>query len=178
VDAKRGARTHACRVETHLAARPVEHNILEEKQRIVITVGLPGSGKSTYLKQLGVNAISSDAIRLLLADDATIQTIHVRVFATMRWLLRHRIAIGRPVSYVDATHLTVAERAPYVTIARAYGCDLEAVFFDVPVEVCQERNRQRHRVVPEEAIEAMLARLVPPSLDEGFNRITIPSPRP
>jgi predicted kinase len=138
-------------------------------------VGLPGSGKSTYLNRLAVNAISSDAVRLLLADDATIQTIHERVFATMRYILRHRIAIGRPVSYVDATHLTVAERAPYVSIARAYGCDLEAVFFDVPVEVCQQRNRRRRRVVPEEAIEAMQLKLVPPTVEEGFSRIIVVS---
>jgi predicted kinase len=143
------------------------------RQRIVIVVGLPGSGKSTYLHKLGVNAISSDAIRLLLADDATIQTIHAQVFATMRYLLRRRLALGRPVSYVDATHLTVSERAPYVKIARAFDCDLEAVYFDVPVEVCQERNRLRHRVVPAEAIEAMRAKLVPPSLEEGFSRITV-----
>jgi predicted kinase len=136
-------------------------------------VGLPGSGKSTYLQQLGVNAISSDAIRLLLADDATIQTIHAQVFATMRYLLRRRLALGRPVSYVDATHLTIAERAPYVRIARAFGCDLEAVFFDVPVAVCQERNRLRRRVVPEAAIEAMQAKLVPPSLEEGFSKIIV-----
>ena len=65
-----------------------------------------------------------------------------------------------------------------MSIARAYGCDLEAVFFDVPVEVCQERNRQRQRVVPQEAIETMRAKLVAPTVDEGFNRITIPIPRP
>ena len=136
-------------------------------------VGLPGSGKSTYLQHLGANAISSDAIRLLLADDATVQTIHAQVFATMRYLLRGRLVARRPVSYVDATHLTPGERAPYVGISRAYRCDLEAVFFDVPVAICQERNRLRQRIVPQEAIEEMRARLAPPSLEEGFSRIVV-----
>jgi predicted kinase len=152
---------------------PSDTSSSDPRQRIVIMVGLPGSGKSTWLQQLGVTAISSDAVRLLLADDATIQTIHPQVFATMRYLLRRRLAIGRPVSYVDATHLTPAERAPYVTIARKFGCDLEAVFFDIPAEICQQRNRQRQRIVPEEAIEAMRSKLVPPSLEDGFTRITI-----
>lgn len=144
--------------------------------RIVITVGLPGSGKSTWLARQDLTAISSDAIRQLLADDPTDQSIHVRVFATIRYLLRQRLAIGRPVSYVDATHLTPAERAPYVTIARAFDAQLEAVFFDVPIGVCMERNLARNRNVPREAIETMAAKLVPPSLDEGFCRITTVNP--
>jgi predicted kinase len=148
------------------------------KQRIVITVGLPGSGKSSYLAGLGVNTISSDAVRLLLADDAAIQTIHAQVFATMRYLLRRRLALGRPVTYLDATHLTVSERAPYVRIAHALGCELEALYFDVPIEVCQERNRARQRFVPPEAIAAMRNKLVPPTLDEGFHRITVLPPDP
>jgi predicted kinase len=136
-------------------------------------VGLPGSGKSTYLERLGVTPLSSDAVRLLLADDATDQTIHGRVFATIRYLLRQRLAVGRAVTYIDATHLTPGERRPYVKIARQYDCKVEAVFFDVPLEVCIARNRGRARVVPVEAMRKMAAKLVPPRATEGFSRVTV-----
>jgi len=144
-----------------------------DAQRLVILVGLPGSGKSSYLERLGVTALSSDAVRHLLADDMTDQTIHSRVFRTLRYLARQRLAIGRPVTYVDATHLTPDERRPYIKIAHWYGCEVEALFFDVPLDVCLARNRGRARVVPEQAVREMAAKLVPPALEEGFSRVTV-----
>ena len=141
--------------------------------RIVVLVGLPGSGKSTYLEQLGVRGLSSDAIRQLLADDETDQTIHARVFQTLRYLLGQRLELGRPVTYIDATNLTPQERRPYLEIGRARGCDVEALFFDVPLPVCLDRNAQRRRVVPAETLRKMSAKLVPPTTEEGFARVSV-----
>lgn len=138
----------------------------------MVLVGLPGSGKSAWLERQGIVGISSDAIRQWLADDATDQTIHARVFLTMRYLLRHRLAIGRPVSYLDATHLTPEERRPYIQIAEWYGCDAEALYFDVPLDVCRARNLSRNRIVPDEAMERMAAKLIPPDVAEGFTKVT------
>lgn len=142
------------------------------RPKIVVLTGLPGSGKSTYLEKLGVTGLSSDEIRRLLSDDPTNQTIHPQVFATLRYLLKRRIQLGRPVTYIDATNLTRYERRPYIKLAQLYDCNVESIFFDVPVEVCQERNRRRNRVLPDDVIAQMAARLVPPAKEEGFSKVT------
>ena len=140
--------------------------------RIVVLVGLPGSGKSTWLERQGVRGLSSDTIRGLLADDERDQTIHDRVFQTVRFLLRQRLEIGRPATYIDATNLRREERRPYLEIGREFACDVEAVWFDVPLAVCLARNAERNRVVPREVLLEMAGRLVPPDLEEGFAKVT------
>jgi len=135
-------------------------------------VGLPGSGKSAYLKDRD-GVLSSDEIRRLLCDDPTNQSIHRETFATLRRLLRARLELGRPITYIDATNLTPAERRPYIKLAKLYNAVAEAIFLDAPVEECQRRNRLRDRVVPDDVIGKMSGRLITPSADEGFKRVMI-----
>jgi predicted kinase len=141
------------------------------RQRIVVCVGLPGSGKSTWLSYKRSKALSSDDVRVLLSDNVANMTIHADVFAAIRHLVEKRLELGCRVTYVDATHLTPWEREPYFAIARKHQCVVEAVFFDIPLELCLVRNRARRRKVPVAALRRMAKKMVEPTKAEGFSRI-------
>src|SRR5690348_16977358 len=140
---------------------------------VVLAIGLPGSGKTTWFKRRGVTPLSSDLLRSILFDDITEQRYQGLVFSTLRSLLRARLIAKMPWNYVDATNLSPHERRQWIKMAKSFGYEVQAVFFDVPLAVCMERNRKRERAVTDEVMQKMAERLRPPTFKEGFEKITV-----
>ena len=142
--------------------------------KVIFTVGLPGSGKSTFVKQLAIseNAVilSSDAIRQELFGDATKQKSRV-VFRTLYERLNNLVAKGFSV-IVDATNI---ERDRRVFALRKLPSSIkkECYYFDTPYSICVARNQQRKRHVPLLVMEKMRKHLEFPTVGEGFDVVHI-----
>jgi predicted kinase len=148
------------------AARP-------SKGVVVLAIGLPGSGKSSWFKRHNITPLSSDLLRALLFDDPTEQRFQDLIFSNLRSMLKARLIARRPMNHVDATNLSPHERSGWIKLAKDYGYEVQAVFFDVPVEVCLARNERRERKVPEDAMRRMAGKLKQPTFEEGFSKITV-----
>jgi predicted kinase len=143
------------------------------KGYVVLAIGLPGSGKTTWFGRRGITPLSSDLLRNILFDDVEEQRYQGLVFSTLRSLLRARLIARMPMNYVDATNLSIHERRQWIKMSKSFGYEVQAVFFDVPLEVCLDRNRQRDRSVSEDVMRKMAEKLKPPVFEEGFEKITV-----
>jgi predicted kinase len=143
------------------------------KGTVVLAIGLPGSGKSSWFKRHSIHPLSSDLLRELLFDDAQEQRFQDLVFSNLRSMLKARLIARRPMNYVDATNLTPHDRQSWIKLAKDYGYDVQGVFFDVPLDVCLERHQRRGRAVPEDVMRKMAGKLKPPTFEEGFSKITV-----
>ena len=127
---------------------------------IVLFIGIPASGKSSFYKE-----------RFFLT--------HVRINRDMlktrrREELLIRACLESKAKFLlENTNLTRAVRAPYIALAKNAGFRVVGYFFDLPAAEAANRNKLRPEPerVPPVAIWAARKRLEPPALDEGFDEL-------
>lgn len=121
---------------------------------LIVLCGASGSGKSTFAQKhfAATEVVSSDQCRALVSDDENDQSVTGAAFALLHDIIDKRLQVGR-LTVVDATNTKREDRAPIVELARKWDVLTTAVVFDLPVDVCVERNEQRSdRTTPQHAI--------------------------
>ncbi len=111
---------------------------------LVVLVGVSGSGKSTFARRhfLPTEVVSSDFCRGLVANDENSQEATTDAFDVLHYIAGKRLAGGRIV-VVDATNVQPEARRPLVALARRYHVLPVAIVFDLPEQLCHDRNRER-----------------------------------
>ena len=143
---------------------------------LYITVGLPGSGKSTYAKKFikdkDVEYLSSDELRAVYGKDETDQSVTSIVFGHIKRKVDEFLKDGKNV-LVDATSVNRKERSDYIKTAKKYGAKIVVIVFKMDRQGLIERNKKRGeqggREVPTFVIDKMLNKFEEPSYDEGID---------
>lgn len=134
---------------------------------LVVMVGLPASGKSTYAERNFRVVISPDRIRREEFGTDFDRSIEREVWRRARRRTGERLERGDVVCF-DATSLSRKRRRRLVFLARRAGAPAVAVWMDVSRSVAWRRNRQRERPVPRRSFAEMILAFDPPDEDEGF----------
>ncbi|MBI3923229.1 MAG: polynucleotide kinase-phosphatase [Armatimonadetes bacterium] len=111
---------------------------------LVVLIGPSGSGKSTFARKhfKPTEVLSSDFCRGLVSDDENNQSATKAAFEVLHSIVARRLAAGR-LTVIDATNVQPEARKPLIELAREYHCLPVTFVFDMPEEVCRERNRGR-----------------------------------
>ena len=143
----------------------------------IMMVGLPGSGKSTYAKELAreYNAIicSSDSIREELYGDENFQNQNEKVFQILHKRIKQYLKDGVSVIY-DATNINSKRRRAFLNEIKKFHSTKMCVIMATRFDRCCDRNEHRlKRIVPYDVITRMYKNWNTPYWYEGWDIIKL-----
>lgn len=147
------------------------------KKLVILSIGIPGSGKTTALSALsrryGLRRVSRDDIRQEWFGNPYLQVRKDAVRHEAERRMVEALKQGEPV-VLDSTFVNAPDRVRNIQKAREMGAErVIGVVFVTPLSKAKVRNRQRKFPVPERVIESMHRKLAehPPLKAEGFDAL-------
>jgi predicted kinase len=138
---------------------------------LIVLVGPPGSGKTTWARRRGRGAVqvSQDGLIDAITPDGFDHIYRPIYREAEDAVARAALKAGHTV-IVDRTNRTRAHRERWLQIAREARCPAVAVVMTTSEALCRERNAKRDagRRLSEERMERMFSVLEPVRSDEGF----------
>jgi predicted kinase len=131
---------------------------------LILFVGLPGSGKSSFYRSNFADShehISKDLMPNVSNRDRRQQQA-----------IEQALSSGKSV-VVDNTSPRPEDRAPLIALGHRFQAQVIGYYFDCPVKECVARNHQRQDKarVPDVAIYVAAKRMKKPEYAEGFDEI-------
>lgn len=148
-------------------------------KNLFIMVGVPGSGKTTFLdnikkkvKDKNIEIVSRDSIRFSLVKPEEDYFSREAEVQTKFWKeINQHLAEGKHV-FVDQTSISIASRKKLLKNIHGYDFCF-ALIMDTDLQICIERNKKRtgRACVPEKIIYQMWNNYEKPRHDEGFDGV-------
>ena len=144
------------------------------KPVFIMITGLPGAGKSTYVKQYeeeGYIVHASDKVRAEMGDE-TDQSHNAEVFEILNGRIKADLLNGKNVC-LDATNLRRRNRKHLLNIIRRTNSYKKCIIVATPFEECLCNNASRERQVPEDVMFRMYANFQMPCKEEGWDEVEV-----
>lgn len=147
--------------------------------KLFLMVGVPGAGKSTYIKNnagkysSAYGIISRDAIRFkMLSEEDEYFAKENEVYAEFIRQINEFLSDDIDV-FVDATHITKGSRKKLLDAVSARYEEVNAIWVDLPLNTILTQNAQREgrALVPTSVVRRMFYQFEEPTEKEGFKHI-------
>lgn len=144
-------------------------------QKVIMTKGLPASGKTTWAKQQKLKRINKDDLRAMLDNGEWSKKNENMILEARNVIIRACLRYGYSV-IVDDTNLAPKHEKEIRSIAESCGASFEVKdFTDVPLEECLRRDKKRPNYVGETVIMDMYNRYLKPPYNPLHNNPKLPS---
>lgn len=151
------------------------------KATLYLMVGVPGSGKTTYIRDFlpGIIRVCHDDLLKMMTGSWDMQ--HREAYHTAEDAIVSALLLKGFDVVIDRTLLDTNSRKRFIELANKCLVKTVAIVMTTPLEVAKQWNRNVDRVllghfVEEDVYDRLLRKFIPPELKEGLAEIRFAEP--